>query len=261
MPCSRAASGCGRSSRSRARRSSGCRRRRRSAPPRRSSASTPTASSTTTCRAWTTTTFAAASRPCTSPGTRRRRCSSATGCRRWPSRSSRQPQSGIDPRIQARLVLRLAQAAGPAGMVGGQAFDIAAEKAAAPLDLEQIGALQALKTGALFGWAAESGAHPRAVGSGAARALCRGARRSPSRSATTSSTSRAIPRRAGKRLGKDGERNKATFVSLLGLDGARARAADARRRGLRGARALRLGGGEPPPRRAVRPRAQRLTAR
>ena len=65
-----------------------------------------------------------------------------------------QPQSGIEPRIQVRLMLRLAQAAGAAGMVGGQAYDIAAEGAARPLDLEQIGALQALKTGALFGWAA-----------------------------------------------------------------------------------------------------------
>ena len=31
------------------------------------------------------------------------------------------------PRIQARLVFRLAQAAGAAGMVGGQALDLAAE--------------------------------------------------------------------------------------------------------------------------------------
>ncbi|MFP5406563.1 MAG: hypothetical protein ACLGHY_09580, partial [Gammaproteobacteria bacterium] len=34
------------------------------------------------------------------------------------------PQGGIDPRLAARLVLRLAQAAGAHGMVGGQAFDI-----------------------------------------------------------------------------------------------------------------------------------------
>ena len=57
------------------------------------------------------------------------------------------PRSAIDPRAQARLVWRLAQAAGAHGMVGGQALDIAAT--ADP---------QALKPGALFGWAAESGA-------------------------------------------------------------------------------------------------------
>jgi farnesyl diphosphate synthase len=134
------------------------------------------------------------------------------------------PQSGIEPRIQTRLVLRLAQAAGPAGMVGGQAFDIAAEKAARPLGLEEIGALQALKTGALFGWAAESGAilgrsDPGPLGRYAA-ALGRAFQiRDDILDAEGDAQA------AGKRLGKDGERNKATFVSLLGLDGARERAA------------------------------------
>ena len=133
------------------------------------------------------------------------------------------PQAGIDPRIQARLVLRLAQAAGPAGMVGGQAFDIAAEKAAAPLDLEQIAALQALKTGALFGWAAESGAllgrsDPGPLGRYAAALGLAFQIRDDILDVD------GDPERAGKRVGKDGERNKATFVSVLGLDGARARA-------------------------------------
>ena len=97
-----------------------------------------------------------------------------------------------------------------------------------PLDLEQIADLQALKTGALFVWAAELGAHPRRAPTreplaryGAALGL-----RLPDR-ATTSSTSRAIPEAAGKRLGKDEARGKATFVSLLGLDGARAQGARA----------------------------------
>ena len=134
-----------------------------------------------------------------------------------------QPQSGIDPRMQARLVLRLAQAAGPAGMVGGQAFDIAAEKAARPLDLEQIGALQALKTGALFGWAAELGAilgrsDPGPLGRYAAALGLAFQIRDDILDVE------GDPEAAGKRLGKDGERNKATFVSVLGLDGARARA-------------------------------------
>jgi farnesyl diphosphate synthase len=133
------------------------------------------------------------------------------------------PQGGIDPRVQARLVLRLAQAAGAAGMVGGQAFDIAAEKAAQPLDLEAIGALQALKTGALFGWAAESGAilgrsDPGPLGRYAA--ALGGAFQIRDDILDVEGDAET----AGKRLGKDGERNKATTVSLLGLDGARARA-------------------------------------
>ena len=56
------------------------------------------------------------------------------------------------------LVAALAQASGAEGMVLGQALDIAAESAAAPLTLEEITALQAGKTGALIGFAAEAGA-------------------------------------------------------------------------------------------------------
>ena len=134
-----------------------------------------------------------------------------------------QPQSGIEPRIQVRLMLRLAQAAGAAGMVGGQAYDIAAEGAARPLDLEQVGTLQALKTGALFGWAAESGAilgrsDPAPLGRYAAALGLAFQIRDDILDVD------GDPDAAGKRLGKDEERNKATFVSILGLDAARARA-------------------------------------
>jgi len=132
------------------------------------------------------------------------------------------PQSGIDPRLQARLAWRLAQAAGALGMAGGQALDIAAESAA-PLDLDHTTDLQALKTGALFGWAAESGA---ILGRSDPEPLRRYA----------AALGLAFQIRddildvegdadeAGKRLRKDGERGKATFVSLLGLDGARRKA-------------------------------------
>jgi farnesyl diphosphate synthase len=135
------------------------------------------------------------------------------------------PQGTIDPRIQIRLVLRLAQAAGPAGMVGGQAFDIAAEKAAQALDLDAVATLQALKTGALFGWAAESGAilgrsDPAPLGRYAA-ALGRAFQIRDDLLDVEGDAAAA-----GKRLGKDEERNKATFVSLLGVDGARARAGE-----------------------------------
>jgi farnesyl diphosphate synthase len=133
------------------------------------------------------------------------------------------PQGGIDPRLQARLVMRLAQAAGAGGMVAGQALDLAAENAAAPLDLEQITALQALKTGALFGWAVESGA-----------ILGRSDPAPLRRYAAALGLAFQIrddvidvdgdPDAAGKRLQKDEARRKATFVSLLGLDGAVAKA-------------------------------------
>jgi farnesyl diphosphate synthase len=133
------------------------------------------------------------------------------------------PASGIDPRIQARLVVRLAQAAGAAGMVGGQALDLAAESTAAPLGFEEIAALQALKTGALIGWAAESGA---ILGRSDGTPLARYA-------ADLGLAFQIVddlldvegdPEAAGKRLRKDGERGKATVVALLGPRAARAKA-------------------------------------
>jgi farnesyl diphosphate synthase len=133
------------------------------------------------------------------------------------------PQSAIDPRIQARLVHHLARSAGAMGMVGGQALDVAAETAAAPLDLSQVSDLQALKTGSLFVWAAESGAllgrsdpEPlRRFGAALGLAFQVG---------DDILDVEGDAESAGKRLRKDGERGKATFVSLLGVDGARRKA-------------------------------------
>ncbi len=133
------------------------------------------------------------------------------------------PQGGIDPRLQVRLVLHLAQAAGALGMVGGQALDIAAESVAAPLDVGQVSDLQALKTGSLFVWAAESGA---ILGRQDPEPL----RRYGAALGLAFQVSDDIldvegdPEAAGKRLRKDEAQGKATFVSLLGLDGARRKA-------------------------------------
>jgi farnesyl diphosphate synthase len=133
------------------------------------------------------------------------------------------PQGGIEPRLQTRLVLRLAQAAGALGMVGGQALDIAAETAAAPLDVEDIAALQALKTGALFVWAAESGA---ILGRSDVEPLRRYAEALGLAFQISDDIVDAVgdADAEGKRLRKDGEQGKATFVSLLGVLEARRKA-------------------------------------
>jgi farnesyl diphosphate synthase len=127
--------------------------------------------------------------------------------------------------IRMELVAGLARASGIDGMVLGQALDIAAETAGRSLTLEEITALQAGKTGALIGFAAEAGA----VIAGADRAPLR-------RYAAALGLAFQIAddildvtgdeAKTGKRLHKDAEAGKATFVSLLGLDGARARAAE-----------------------------------
>lgn len=127
--------------------------------------------------------------------------------------------------VRADLALSLARAAGAQGMVLGQALDIAAETAAEPLSLEQITRLQAGKTGALIEWAACAGP------------LLAGADTAPLRDyaralglafqiADDILDEEGDAEKAGKRLRKDAEAGKATFVSLLGLEGARARAAE-----------------------------------
>ena len=128
------------------------------------------------------------------------------------------------PEVRVALVQALAVASGAQGMVLGQALDIAAETAGRPLTLAEITELQAGKTGALIRFSAEAGA------------ILAGADRGPLRAYATALglafqiaddildvTGDAAT--TGKRVGKDADAGKATFVSLLGLEGARARAA------------------------------------
>jgi farnesyl diphosphate synthase len=127
--------------------------------------------------------------------------------------------------VRADLALSLARASGRGGMVLGQALDIAAESAQAPLTLEQITDLQAGKTGALIVWSAEAGARlaeadtkpltDYAIALGLAFQIADDVL-DVEGDATT----------VGKAVGKDADRGKATFVSLLGLDGAKRRAAE-----------------------------------
>ena len=130
-----------------------------------------------------------------------------------------------DPAVRIALVATIATASGAQGMVLGQAQDIAAETAETPLTLSQITVLQANKTGALIRWSAEAGA------------LLGQADPAPLRAYATSLglafqiaddilDVEGDAAKAGKRLQKDADAGKATFVSLLGLDGAKARAKD-----------------------------------
>ncbi|MGR3373904.1 polyprenyl synthetase family protein [Pseudooceanicola nanhaiensis] len=131
----------------------------------------------------------------------------------------------LAPATRADLALTLAQAAGARGMVLGQAMDIAAETAETPLTIDQITALQAGKTGALFEWSAMAG--PRMAGADP-DPLRRYAQAFglAFQIADDILDVEGDEARAGKRLKKDGAAGKATFVSLLGLEPARARAAE-----------------------------------
>lgn len=125
--------------------------------------------------------------------------------------------------VRADLILTLAQAAGARGMVLGQALDIAAETAADPLTLDDIEALQAGKTGALFEWSASAG--PRLVGAEtAAMQTYAKAFGLAFQIADDILDIEGDAEKAGKRLRKDADAGKATFVSLLGLAAAKERA-------------------------------------
>ena len=125
-------------------------------------------------------------------------------------------------KIRLAMVLGLAKASGAEGMVLGQALDMAAETSA-PLTLDQITHLQAGKTGALIRFAAQAGAIIAGVDPKPLDAYAQ-ALGLAFQIADDILDVKGDPAKAGKRLGKDAQAGKATFVSLLGLEGAEARA-------------------------------------
>ena len=132
-------------------------------------------------------------------------------------------QCDVDQTRKIELIQTLSDAAGANGMVYGQALAIAAENADAPLTLDEITTLQAGKTGALIEWSACAG--PRLAGADVAplqtyaRALGLAFQIADDILDETGDEAKA-----GKRLKKDANAGKATFVSLLGLNGAKERA-------------------------------------
>ncbi|NRA99372.1 MAG: polyprenyl synthetase family protein [Rhodobacteraceae bacterium] len=133
------------------------------------------------------------------------------------------PTCHADPAVRIDLVASLAQAAGRRGMVLGQAQDIAAETAATPLDLPSISTLQANKTGALIVWAAEAGGRLGGADIAPLTTYAMALGRA-FQIADDILDVEGDAAKAGKRLQKDADAGKATFVSLLGLDGAKAEA-------------------------------------
>jgi farnesyl diphosphate synthase len=124
------------------------------------------------------------------------------------------------------LVAELAEAAGAAGMVGGQARDLAAESGA-PTETE-IARLQAMKTGALIRAAVRMGAILGRADGAALAALTRYAEcagqafQLADDLLDVTSSADAL----GKAAGKDAARHKATLVARLGIPGARRRLGD-----------------------------------
>ena len=131
-----------------------------------------------------------------------------------------------DPAVRAELCLRLAQAAGPRGMCGGQMLDMLAEESTEAPSEASIGRLQLLKTGKLIEFSAEAGAILGKAPGPQRHALCAYGRElgAAFQIADDILDATASADETGKRTGKDAEAGKATLVGLLGLDRAKVQA-------------------------------------
>ena len=123
--------------------------------------------------------------------------------------------------VRARLVSRLAKAAGGEGMIGGQMMDIDAPNN--DFGEAEIILLQRMKTGALFEFSAEAGpilAEAGAEDQARLRSFAQdlGLAFQIADDLIDATGDEAA---AGKAVGKDAEQGKATFITLHGLDGAR----------------------------------------
>jgi farnesyl diphosphate synthase len=131
-----------------------------------------------------------------------------------------------DPAVRVELVRLLAKAVGWQGMVLGQALDLAAEKQS--LSAAEVARLQALKTGALFGFACDAGAIL-----GRADAASRAAIATYTRAfgqayqlADDLLDAEGDAAVLGKAAAKDAARGKATLIALLGVPAAKGRLAE-----------------------------------
>ena len=133
------------------------------------------------------------------------------------------PETHPDASVRLQLVGELARAAGWEGMAGGQQLDLEAANTAQ--DTASIARIQALKTGALIGFAATAGAVLARAGAQERRALACYADRLGLAFQIADDILDAVgdPAIVGKATGKDAAAGKATFVSLLGLAAARER--------------------------------------
>ncbi len=133
------------------------------------------------------------------------------------------PATDASADVRVALCLGLARGAGLTGMVGGQMLDIDAEQATAPLNVDEIRRLQAMKTGALLKFSVEAGTI-LAGADAAARAALGIYGRAIGAAFQIADDILDVESDAttlGKRTGKDAGQNKGTLVGSLGLEGAR----------------------------------------
>jgi geranylgeranyl pyrophosphate synthase len=142
--------------------------------------------------------------------------------------------AGVPAAARLRMVATLARAAGAAGMVGGQALDMAATGPAGDLDEAALGAVHGAKTGALIAAAVQLGALAAGADDDALAGLDVYGRALGLAFQIVDDVLDATVDTAtlGKTAGADAAADKSTYVALLGVDGARSRADEVSRRAL-----------------------------
>ncbi|MDQ0203409.1 polyprenyl synthetase family protein [Pectinatus haikarae] len=130
-------------------------------------------------------------------------------------------EHAVDPSVLLRISLEISRAAGPEGMVGGQALDLSAENR--HIELDELRKLHSAKTGALFRAAIRTGGILAKADQNELASLTRYADEFGLAFQITDDILDVIgdDEKIGKPVGSDEKNHKSTYVSLLSLSEAR----------------------------------------
>jgi farnesyl diphosphate synthase len=133
------------------------------------------------------------------------------------------PATHPDPQMRCLLITSLAKAAGPLGMVAGQAMDM--EGAEVGSDLIGVTRMNRLKTGALINFSVDAGALIGCAAEAEKTALSRYAHDVGLAFQMVDDLldAEGVVRDTGKAVRKDGARGKVNFVTVLGVEATRER--------------------------------------
>lgn len=134
-----------------------------------------------------------------------------------------EPATHPDPQMRCMLIVALARAAGASGMVAGQAADMAGQQIGS--DLIAVTRMNRMKTGALISFSVEAGAIIGCASDAERSALSRYAHDSGLAFQMVDDLldAEGVLRDTGKAVGKDRDRGKVNFVTVMGADATRER--------------------------------------